>query len=290
MKHLSLKELITVSRPFWWVSTSVPFIVGFWLGRPEIGATLVIGALYFAFAYNLLMYGVNDIFDYESDILNARKNGVAHGSVLAKTKHPALWFWIVLINLPFVLYLFAVTPPEMNVVLLLILFIAVAYSVPKLRFKEVPFLDSLTSAFHYSSPLLFGLVISGASNVWLPAFASFFLWAAGNHAFGAIQDISPDKKAGIRSIATELGAGRTIIFSLVVYTASIIVAVSAYGLAGLVSAAAIAPYFITIVQTWRVRRNNEAPEFKTAWHRFLYLNYIVGGVASILLIFLYNSR
>lgn len=285
---LSLREALVVSRPFWWVSTSVPFIVGALLARHELSITLFIGAFYFLIPYNLMMYGVNDIFDYESDIRNARKSGVAHGSVLAKVKHPSLWRWIAFANAPFVVYLLAVGTIESNVVLFMIVFMAFAYSVSGLRYKEMPFVDSFTSAFHYSSPFIFGALLFSGSSLWIPAFAAFYLWAVGNHAYGAIQDIVPDREAGIKSIATYLGAGRTVIFSVIMYGLAILAPVLEYGLYGLAAAAAIAPYLITILATYKYRNDERAPQYRAAWRRFLTLNYIVGGIASLILIYLYN--
>ena len=53
--------------------------------------TLVIGTLFFLVPYNLAMYGINDVFDYESDLRNPRKGG-AHGAVLDRRMHRiTLW-------------------------------------------------------------------------------------------------------------------------------------------------------------------------------------------------------
>jgi 4-hydroxybenzoate polyprenyltransferase len=284
---LSTSEALVVSRPFWWVTTSVPFIVGALLAESNISLTLVVSAFYFLIPYNLLLYGVNDIFDYESDIRNERKTGVAHGKVLPKLKHPALWRWIIASNVPFILYLLLAGNLESAVFLFMILFMAIAYSAPGLRYKEIPFIDSLTSAFHYTSPFLFGLLLFHSSDLWVAAFAGFYFWAAGNHAFGAIQDIIPDRRAGIRSIATILGAHKTIGFSLFCYGLAIIAPILGFGLYGLFAAAAIAPYAAIIC--WAARFESGALQFRKAWHAFLYLNYAVGGIGSLILIYLYNK-
>jgi 4-hydroxybenzoate polyprenyltransferase len=285
---LSFREALVVSRPLWWVTTSVPFIVGALLAKEELSVTLIVGALYFLIPYNLLMYGVNDIFDYESDIRNERKNSAAHGSVLSKLKHPALWRWIAIMNVPFILYLMVVGNLESNVFLFMMIYMAFAYSVAGLRYKEIPVIDSLTSAFHYSSPFLFGLFLFESPTLWAPAFAGFYFWAVGNHAFGAIQDITPDRQAGIKSVATTLGAGKTIWFCLAAYALAIIAPLLGYGIYGMAAAAAILPYLLTILSTYRYRNNDRAPQFRAAWKRFVVMNYVVGFAGSLILIYLYN--
>jgi 4-hydroxybenzoate polyprenyltransferase len=177
---------------------------------------LLIGTFYFLFPYNLLLYGINDIFDYESDILNPRKAGI-EGAVLAKHKHLALFIAIMVLNVPYWVYFVRAGNRLSNIWLLAIVLMAFAYSVKRIRFKEIPLLDSMTSAFHYTSPFLFGVILASGRFGWLAVFATFYVWALANHAFGAIQDIKPDTEAGIDSIATKLGANKTVWFCLFIY-------------------------------------------------------------------------
>ena len=62
-------------------------------------------------------------------------------------------------------------------VLAVSLFAVAAYSVPGLRFKERPIVDSMTSSTHFVSPAVYGLVVAGA--LWTPGLvallAAFFL-------------------------------------------------------------------------------------------------------------------
>lgn len=285
---VTFREVIIASRPLWWITMGVPFIVGGLLAQQEITILLIIGALYFLFPYNLLVYGVNDIFDYETDIRNERKSGVAHGKVLSKLKHPSLWKWIIGVNLPFIIFFLLAGNIESTVFLIMIIFMAFAYSVAGLRYKEIPVIDSLTSAFHYTSPFLFGLLFFSSPDLWGPWFAAFYFWAVGNHAFGAIQDIVPDKEAGIKSIATQLGATNTLIFCVVAYVVAALAPFLAYGTKGLFAAAWIAPYLITILSTVKYRKIKNASQFKAAWRRFLTLNYVVGAIGSMILIYMYN--
>lgn len=286
---LSLKEVISVSRPVLWINTGVPFIVGALLTRSELTPALFIGAFYFLFPYNLLLYGTSDIFDYEADIRNTGKYGTARGTVLAKVKHASLWRWIVWLNVPFVLYLVLTGNLQSTVFLIMMIFMALAYSIKELRYREIPFIDSLTSAFHYTSPFILGLFLFESPSLWVAAFAGFYFWAVANHAFGAIQYITPDRKAGRKSIATFLGAGKTLAFCIVAYGLAILAPVLGFGLPGLAAAAAIGPYLAVVLATVPYRKDDTAPQFRAAWRRFLKLNYIVTGIGSLILIYLYNN-
>lgn len=282
--ELNLLQALRVSRPFWWLTTSVPFIVGALLATGKVTPSLIIGAFYFLIPYNLLMYGANDIFDHESDSRNERKTGV-----LPRIKHASLWRWIVASNVPFMLYFFFAGNIESTVFMFMMVYLVLAYSVKGLRYKELPFIDSLTSAFHYGSPFLFAMFFFESPNLWAPAFTGFYFWAAGNHAFGAIQDIVPDRAAGTKSIATFLGAGKTITFTILAYILAAVAPVLGYGIHGLAGAAAIAPYFFVVISTYKYRKDEAAPQYKKAWRKFVVLNYVVGGAASAVLIYLYNK-
>lgn len=280
---MSLKEILVASRPFWWINTASGFLVGYLIATQDFSWPLAVGTFYFLFPYNLFMYGVNDIFDYESDIKNPRKTGI-DGSVLAKSKHPSLWFWISVTNIPFWMYFFLNGSCAANTWLLVMIFMALAYSVKFLRFKEVPILDSITSAFHYTSPFLFGIMFGFGQELWLPAFATYYVWVMSNHAFGAIQDITPDKEAGIGSVAVSFGASRTIIMVLIGYAVAASLPIVFYGWNGIAVSILLVPYVVLVAETIPSRKNDKAPIFKKNWKKFLYVNYIVGFMLSMYLI------
>jgi 4-hydroxybenzoate polyprenyltransferase len=286
---VTLSEAITASRPLWWVTMVAPFIAGSLLAEPTFSWLLLVGIWYFLFPYNLLVYGVNDIFDYETDIRNERKNSLAHGRVMSKLKHPSLWRWIAWVNAVPIVVLVLAGNTESNIFLLMIIFMAFAYSATGLRYKEIPVIDSLTSAFHYASPFIFGSLLFEGNNLWVGGFAAFYFWAVGNHAYGAIQDIVPDKAAGVSSVATKFGASGTICFVVVAYSLAVIAPVLSFGYIGGLAGLCIAPYFIAVAWSWRFRKDPNHPAFKQLWRRFLYYHYVIGAFASIVLIYLYKN-
>ncbi len=65
-----VRELFVSSRPVSWINTAFPFAAAYLLTTRQIDAPLIVGIIFFLVPYNLAMYGVNDVFDYESDLRN----------------------------------------------------------------------------------------------------------------------------------------------------------------------------------------------------------------------------
>ena len=79
-------QVLLSSRPISWINTAFPFASAYVLTTGRVDALLVVGTLFFLIPYNLLMYGINDVFDYESDLRNPRKGG-EEGAVLDPSLH-----------------------------------------------------------------------------------------------------------------------------------------------------------------------------------------------------------
>jgi 4-hydroxybenzoate polyprenyltransferase len=169
------------------------------------------------------------------------------------------------------------------------MFAVVAYSVKGLRFKERPFLDSVTSSTHFVSPALFGIVIAtGAVDTaqW-SILGAFFLWGLASHAFGAVQDITADREAGLSSIATVIGAAWTVRFAVACYAAAGILLATAPGFAPWV--APVAFVYIGAIAQWRNVTDANSADAHRGWKRFLALNFIAGFVVTVTLV-IYVSR
>ena len=277
------RRVLLASRPLSWVNTAYPFAAAMLLGGAGIDARLVLGTVFFLVPYNLLMYGVNDVFDYASDAANPRKGG-AEGALLPPHTHRLVLGLAVGTTLPFVVALVLLGNPWSWLVLAVVLFDVVAYSAPPLRWKEVPVLDSLSSSVHFTGPAVYGLVLAGAE--WtvptVLVLLAFLLWGMASHAFGAVQDIVPDREAGIASIATAFGARTTVRLAL-----------GAWGLAGVLMLFVPFPGPLTTVLAlpylalaWPFRSLPDAASGRAnrGWRHFLWVNYIVGFGVTLLLI------
>jgi len=278
-----VKQLFIASRPVSWINTAYPFAAAYLLTTRQIDFTLVIGTLFFLIPYNLAMYGINDVFDYESDLRNPRKGGT-HGAVLDRRMHRITLWAAALSCVPFVLYLAVVGSPASWLVLAASLFFVVFYSAPPLRLKEVPFADSVTSSIHFFSPAVYGLVLAGAVWTWQlgAVIVAFALWGVASHAFGAVQDVVADREAGISSIATARGARWTVWFSLVCYAAAGAVMLTTTWPGPL--AALVALLYIATVWPFRSITDETAERATVGWRRFLWINQIAGFIVTLLLI------
>ena len=279
-----VSRLVISSRPISWVNTAFPFAVAYFLGTGNIDVTLIVGAFFFLIPYNLLMYGVNDVFDYESDLTNPRKGGL-EGALLEPKYHAATLWISTSLAAPFVIYLLAVGSVFSGALLLLVIFSVVAYSAKHLRFKEIPVLDSFTSALHFIGPMLFGLALAETSlmgEVVIMATIAFFLWGMASHAFGAVQDIRADKDANIASIATFFGASLTVKLAFGSY---LLAALMLLGLPGIFQFAAIAalPYLFVTAREFGIT-DETCETANRGWKRFIWLNFFAGAIISSLLI------
>lgn len=280
----TFQRLLVSSRPISWVNTAFPFAAAYFFLGGELNLGFWLTTLFFLIPYNFLMYGINDVFDYESDLRNPRKGGV-EGALLPPELHSMTLLLATAISLPFVVYVCVLSASNLPALLIFLttLFFVVAYSMKGLRYKEIPFLDSISSSFHFVGPLLFAVTLLQAWNLWIAiGAAAFFLWGAASHAFGAVQDIRADREAGIASIATALGAKKTIRFSFALYL-----------LAGLIllflpdrfvfSALAAVPYLLVIAKSFSVIDEN-CEEANRGWRLFLALNFLAGAIITSLLI------
>ncbi|GAA1959080.1 prenyltransferase [Microbacterium deminutum] len=277
------RQLLVASRPVSWINTAYPFAAAYLLTTHHVGVTFVVGTLFFLVPYNLAMYGVNDVFDYESDLRNPRKGG-AHGAVLDPRLHRVTLWAAALACLPFIAYLVLVGSPWSWLVLGASLFFVVFYSAPPLRLKEVPFADSITSSIHFFSPAVYALVLAGAAWSWplVAVIVAFALWGIASHAFGAVQDVAADRAAGISSIATARGARWTVRFALVCYlVAGITMLFTTWP--GPLAAVAIIPY-LAIVWPFRSVTDDTAAQATRGWRRFLWVNQLAGFLVTVLLL------
>ncbi|MGB3730488.1 prenyltransferase [Microbacterium sp.] len=284
-RRSAVRTLLVASRPLSWINTAFPFAAGYFLSTGRIDAALLIGTVFFLVPYNLTMYGVNDVFDYESDLANPRKGG-AEGAKLPLALHrTTLWISAVLTAIFVVaLVILGAQRPLSWLVLAISVFAVLAYSVPRLRFKEIPVLDSITSSTHFVTPALYAFALAGTTITppLILTMGAFFCWGMASHAFGAVQDIVPDREADIGSIATALGAARTVCFAIALWALAGVLMLFAPWPASLASLAAV-PYIAIVAPFARVHDAHSASANR-AWRRFLAINYAVGFGVTMLLI------
>ena len=279
----ALREIVLASRPLSWVNTAFPFAAAYLVLARSVDARLVVGTLFFLVPYNLLMYGVNDVFDIDSDEQNPRKGG-AEGALLSRSRLRLVLWASLLLPVPFVLWLVPQGTGRAALVLAVSLAAVLAYSLPILRFKERPGVDSLTSSTHFASPAVYGLVLADRpvpQDVWFLV-AAFFVWGCASHAFGAVQDVRADRAAGIGSVATVLGARPVVVVAIALYVLS--AGLVAFGPWPSVFAVPLPLLYAALVARHLGVTDETAESTNVGWRRFLALNFFTGFVVTQLLI------
>ena len=280
--------MLASSRPLSWVNTAFPFGAAYLLADGGLDVAFWVGVLYFLVPYNLAMYGVNDVFDHESDLRNPRKGGV-EGVVLDRGLHRATLWAAGLSNLPFVAALLLLGSPLSAGVLAVSVFAVLAYSAPGLRFKERPFLDSVTSSTHFVSPAAFGLALAAAragevrlDTEVVAALVGFFCWGIGSHAFGAVQDVTADRAGGIGSVGTVMGARTTTWFALGAYlVAGAVLLLLPWP--GLLASLLVLPYVANVAPYLGIT-DDDCERANAGWRRVLWLNFLTGFAVTQLMI------
>lgn len=256
---MKIKRLLKISRPRFWIYEIGPYIVGVsaaagFATEPWLLIPTLIFFLFFTYPANIYIYGINDIFDYETDKLNPKK--VQYESLVMPDEWPKLWRNIILFCLPFLIYGFFVLKIEALIAFLAFFFFAGFYSASPIRAKARPFLDSIFSAGHYIATAVFSyLMISNFlnqqiswTNLSICTFAGMF-WAIAMHAYSAVPDIQADRDAKLETIATKLEKNKTIILCAVLYALSGILAFQFLGIISIILSAVYVIFMLKSLKT-----------------------------------------
>jgi len=159
------------------------------------------------FPLGLVLYGVNDIVDAETDALNPRKGTFMFGARGAREQLAILKWHIAAVQLPFAALFYYFVGPRILWWYALLLLAVGLYNAPGIAWKGRPPFDVLIQA----SYLLVFVLSSWLSRVpQLPWQTLLFgaLFAMHSHIFGEVMDIEPDRLSGRRTTATWVGRVR----------------------------------------------------------------------------------
>lgn len=269
---MKLKKILKISRPRFWLYEAGTFLLGVsffgFFSKDLNWIDFIIWFFYFLIPANILIYGVNDIFDYETDLKNPKKYD--YEELVLPREHKDVWFYILGFNIPFIFLAFSKYSFEVFFWLIVFIFFAVFYSAKPIRAKSKPFLDSFFSASHYVATGIFGYVLFSQSQPNFFIVLSGILWAMSMHAFSAIPDIEADKDAQLKTVATFLGFNKTLYLCALFYFLSFLIAsfyLSFYFILFLI------PYLFLIYKTYK----NQEKIF-TYYKFFPMLNSIFGFI------------
>ena len=277
-------RLLLASRPVSWINTALPFAGGaLAAGAGEaVGAWFLPLVLWWGVAYNLYLYGINDLYDLVTDRKNPRKGG-AEGALLQNSDLPTLrrlLLFVVSTAAIFVLTGFAAVP----IVCFVGIALATAYSAPWfVRARAVPILDAIISATHFVAPAVAGLALGGTfQQAWVAPLAAFFFWNMGSHVVGALQDVEADRRSEISTVGTLLGVRSGGWFAIGLYAvAGLLLMVQGEPLQRIGALLPLASV-LSLIPLIAGRPTHQAA--RAAWRRFMLLNLFLGAGAAILII------
>ncbi|MDH7594195.1 MAG: prenyltransferase [Methanomicrobiales archaeon] len=205
----------SISRFRFWIYTAGTYVVGYALGMENWLAffqpTYYLYLFYFFFPANIFIYGVNDLWDEETDRHNPKKSGMEHR--LSPEERGVLIRLLAACG-SFSLLLLMIQNNSQRIVFLAFLLLSYFYSARPLRFKEIPILD-FASNMLYIMPGIFGYLIASGEFPPLAFILAGFLHIAAMHLFSAVPDIEYDREAGIRTSAVIFGRRPSLIICIV---------------------------------------------------------------------------
>ncbi len=205
-----VRRLIEISRPVLWINTVGTTVVAMWLAGFLWTWEIVPFLLWATLPFNLLIYGINDIFDQETDAENDRKGGF--GGAKMKPSEVRMISWAaVILNVPFLVYFAIMIPVVALIWVLAYALIFWQYSAKPLRFKGRPIWDSVSNAV-YAFPLAFVPLALGVDPSW-PAVVGLMTWSMAKHVYDSIQDIDEDDAAGVTTTAVKFGIRGALVWS-----------------------------------------------------------------------------
>ena len=258
-----------------WINTLGPATIGMWLAGDLWTWEALPVLLWLTLPFNLLIYGVNDVFDQETDARNPRK-GTLEGARIDRSEVRLIALGVVISNVPFLVYFVLVLPLSAVAWMLLYALVFVGYSAPPARFKARPYLDSLSNAA-YAFPLVFLPLALGKGPVWAAA-TGLMAWSAAKHTFDAVQDVDEDRKVGITTTAVRLGPGGVVLWSGVLWA----LATACFALVNVPVALVNAAISGTLLY---VLYKNQTPQTGHRLYRYsIAFPYVAGTVAGVQLV------
>lgn len=237
-------NFIRISRPRFWLYLFGPYLVGLAAGATSTSDFLRLDSLLFGFYFllpaNLLVYGINDIFDFETDRLNPKK--AQYEMLVRPDTHRELALWMIVLNLPFLVGSYFLVSHALAP-LAIFLVLSVLYSAPPVRAKTLPIVDSLFNVLYVFPGIFAYQMLTGA----FPPIAIVIaggLWTAAMHAYSAIPDIDADRAASIETVATKLGKTTTLAFCFLAFIGA---AIFSYAYLGVLSIVLCVNYLSMIV-------------------------------------------
>jgi 4-hydroxybenzoate polyprenyltransferase len=216
--------LIQVSRPIVWPVLPLVYYLGLHAANARLSIAAIVQMASLTLPMNLIGCGLNDLYDYESDRRSRRRRAI-WGAVIGEHDRPIVWRG-VLAMVPLVAISAAATRNLDNVIATVcLLLMAWFYSVPPVRLKERPPLDSLANGVGYFLlPLVMGYSLGRDPGTMPLRYYLLALSVCGVHALATAADYNADKAAGHSTLAVRYGRRTAAAFAFAAFLITWLVA------------------------------------------------------------------
>lgn len=271
--RLSVASILKMSRPKFWLYLAGPYIVGYTVAAQSISDFLSFSFFYTLFYFlipaNIILYGVNDIADTDTDAFNNKK--ITHETKVSSSN---IIQYYILIACAFILTfpLFAYLPFFASLLLFVFLLLSFFYSSPPLRLKAKPWVDS-SSNILYALPGFIAAYQFRDDLIPVPVLIATFSWTAAMHLFSAIPDIESDTKAGLRTTAITFGYRKSLFLCGILWGITAVSAILIHGWLWIVFVYPVIPFMLL---------KNRSLSIDSVYWLFPVINGIIGFILFII--------
>ena len=223
----------------------------------ELGVwTIVVGAVYFALPYNLIL--------------------------MAPSLFPTMHAWkrllvVLLCNAPFVVFLGLQGTGQTLLFLLALVLVGLAFSLPKVHFRTIPGIDVLSMAFFVAGPFVYGVLLGGTEGVWwVPAWLAGMMVIAANYLMYKLPTAELEQRIHVDGTDVRLGIDKTVVACLGLYLVAAIIPMVGYGWIGVPAGALLLWYFLAALQAIPYRMFAGSLGLYRVWQIIWWLNYPIG--------------
>ena len=221
MKTISIKQFFQISRPISFVFLLISFIVAI-LFSTNIFAVKLIHLIEITMLTLLLpffVFSINDLYDYSTDKINLRKHSAWQGQFIKNLKDykKSILITELIIFTVIVGYSLIFNNLVHTLLLVLLLFLGFFYSVKPIRFKEIPFLDSLSNGIIVFLTFASIFVLFNSLYSIPIAIIGVSISTLSYHLLAAEMDLVADKRSGQKTTATLLKSRLLIHLICIVY-------------------------------------------------------------------------
>lgn len=277
-KYLMLA--FSISRIRFWLYLGGTYLIGYTAGVSSredfLTWTFWLHLLYFMIPANIFLYGVNDLFDEETDTLNEKKGTKEH--LLRMDERERLLKLVFGLFLLTVLYVFYQPDLVSSFIFALFVFLSYYYSAPPIRFKSRPLLDFSSNVLYVLPGLLGYYHVSEILPRWEIVFG-LFCWTGAMHLFSAVPDIEADKQARVQTTAVYYGKDLALYICFFLWSVFAFCMVRYSGLGSSIMLSLIYPFIILYIWSFP-----QVPLTKVYWW-FPYINGFLGFALFWYLVF-----